>query len=80
MKEIVNAAQLLLEILAKHHGPREKIKAIDKVIEKLNTAVYLIESNWIPRKERLPRALARKKDIDAMVKFYEDTNQKIRHG
>ena len=74
MKEIVNSAQLLLGLLEKHHYHREKIKVIDKAIETLESAVYIIQSNWIPKEERLERAKEKRDYFQDMVKFYEDSH------
>ena len=74
MKEIIKAAQMLLGLLEKHHSPREEVKVIDKTIDTLESVVYIIQSNWIPKEERLERAKKKRDYFEQMVKFYEDTH------
>jgi len=71
MREIVKSIQGLLVILEDCHSAESKVEIIDKAIENLESAVRLIQSNWIPRKVRLKRAIAKKEEIEAEIRFYE---------
>ena len=71
MQEIVKSIQGLLVLLEKPHSATAKVKIIDEQIETLESAVRLISSNWIPKKERLKRALLKQEEIKAEIRYYE---------
>ena len=68
-KEIVKSVKGLLSLLEDPHSQERKIEIIDEQIETLEVVVRAIQSNWIPKPQRLKRAMRKKNEIDAELRL-----------
>lgn len=68
-KEIAKSVKGLMTLLEDSHSPERKIAIIDEQIETLEGVVMLIQSNWIPKPQRLKRAMKRKQEIEAEIRM-----------
>jgi len=68
-KEIAKSVKGLMSLLEDSHSPEDKIKILDKQIGVLEELVQVIQSNWIPKPQRLKRAMAKKQYLDVEIRL-----------
>lgn len=71
--DIIDVSKNLLSFLKSSASmpPQYKIDVIDEQITKLESAIELIQINWIPKEKRLERLLSIKETLDSKIQHLE---------